>query len=189
MANENAVEQVRVNFFAQSEDCMYSFKEELVLYVLHAKKENKRIVVNREFDLLFIGVGNDRDEAIADWKMKFHYFFQRFSRWGTRNPFEEKKFRTMQRLIDTDAYDRNATTNKIVLGTIEDCRFHNNCPCTFKIEGSDELCSVPSYMHVDPSFILMKKGDRFRGVFEYRNSDNKLLRIHYAMPIPKKNGK
>ncbi len=189
MANENAVERVRVNFFALSEDCMYSFKEELFLFVLHSKKQSKLFVVNREFDLLFIGVGDDRDKAIADWKMKFHYFFQRFSRWGTRNPFEGKMFRTMQSLIDSDAYDRNATTSKVVLGTIEDCQFNNNCPCTFKIEGSDELCSVPSYMHVDPSFILLKRGDRFRGIFEYRNSDNKLLRILHAMPIPKKNRK
>ena len=189
MANENTVEQVRVHFFALSEDCMYSFKKELVLNVMYVKNQSKIFVVNLYFDLLFIGVGDDRDEAIADWKMKFHYFFQRFSRWGTRNPFEEKKFRTMQRLIDTDAYDRNATTNRIVLGTIEGCQFHNNCPSAFKIEGSDELCSVPPYMHVDPSFILLKRGDRFRGIFEYRNSDNKLLRIHYAMQIPKKNGK
>lgn len=187
MPNENAVEQVRVNFFALSEDCMYSFKEALVLYVLHSPKQSRLFVVNREFDPLFTGDGDNRDEAIANWKMKFHYFFQRFSRWGTRNPFEDKMFRIMQSLIDTDAYDRNATTNRIVLGTIEDCQFNNNCPCTFKIEGSDELCSVPPYMHVDPSFILLKRGDRFRGVFEYRNSDNKLLRIHYAESIPKKN--
>lgn len=185
MANENAVEQVRVHFFALSEDCMYSFKEALVLYVLHSRKQNKRIVVNREFDPLFFGIGDDRDEAIVDWKMKFHYFFQRFSRWGTRNPFEDKMFKAMQNIIDTDVYDRNATTNRIVLGTIEDCQFNNNCPCTFKIEGSDELCTVPSYLHVDPSFILLKKGDRFRGIFEYRNIDNKLLRILHAMPIPK----
>ena len=82
MANDNAVEQVRVNFFALSEDCMYSFKEELLLYVLHSRKENKRIVVNREFDLLFIGVGDDRDQALADWKMKFHYFSSGFQDGG-----------------------------------------------------------------------------------------------------------
>ncbi|MBR6435615.1 MAG: hypothetical protein IKS45_03840 [Thermoguttaceae bacterium] len=187
MAKENSIEKVCVNFFAMSEDYMYSFEETLILNVMIVKQHKEIFVVNRDFDLLFIGVGNTRNEAIADWKMKFHYFFQRFSRLGTRNPFEDKMFRIMQNIIDTDAYDRNATTNRIVLGTIEDCRFEYECPCSFRLEGSDELCEVPSGDFVDPSFILLKKGDRFRGVFEYRDSDNKLLRIHYAMPIPKKN--
>lgn len=186
MSSDNAIQYIRVNYFAMSEDCVYSFEDVQILNVLPVRGRHQFIVVNRYFDKLFIGVGDTPTEAVYDWKMKFHFFFQRFSRLGPCNPFEENMFNTMQKIINVDAYDRNSTTNKTVLGTIEDCRFKNKCPSAFRLEGSDEICKVPPYEYVDPSFILLRRGDRFRGVFEYRDCDNKLLRILSAMPIPKK---
>ena len=145
------------------------------------------ITVCRNYDPHFIGVGKTREEAAYDWKAKFHYFFQKFLIFGPGTMKEERLFRLMKKNVKMDVYERNSTTVKIVLGTIEDCRHNKECPRSFRLEGSDEICEVPPYEYVDTSFMFLMKGDRFRGVFEYQDRDNKLIRIRHAMPIPQKN--
>lgn len=175
-----------VPYFAMSEDCVYSFIKPLRLHTLPSRRDDGFLAVCRYYSRYFAGDGKTREEAYYDWKAKFHYFFQLFLKYGPSTMKDEELFRLMQDNLKKDVYERNSTTNRIVLGTIVDCRLDNECPRSFWLESADELCEVPPYEHVDVSFMLLLKGDRFRGVFEYRNIDNKLLRILHAMPIPKK---
>ncbi len=183
--SEGSVQYKEVSFFAMSEDCVYSFIDPLGLNVMELEEGKGFITVCRGYDEHFIGRGMTREEAAYDWKAKFHCFFQKFMKFGPSNMKEEKLFRLMKKNMRMDVYERNSTSNRIVLGTIEECRFYDMCPRTFRLESSDEVCEVPPYEYVDASFMLLKKGDRFRGVFEYQDRDNKLIRILHAMPIPK----
>lgn len=183
--SEGSVQYKEVPYFAMSEDCIYSFINPLGLNTMTLKNEPGFITVCRGYDEHFIGVGKTRAEAAYDWKAKFHCFFQKFLIHGPSTDKEEKLYRLMRDNIDMDVYERNSTTNRVVVGTIEDCRFYNQCPRSYSLEGSDGVYDIPPYEFVDKSFMLLKKGDRFRGVFEYQNRDYKLIRILYATLIPK----
>ena len=186
MTDDDSVQYKEVSCFAMNENCMYSFIDPLGLNVMDMEEGKGFITVCRNYDEHFIGVGKTREEAAYDWKAKFHCFFQKFMTLGPSTMKEEKLFLLMRKNMKMDEYDRDLTSNRIVLGTIEECRFFEEFPSSFRLESSDELCEVPSYEYVDRSFMLLRKGDRFRGVFEYQDRDNKLIRILHAMPIPKK---
>jgi hypothetical protein len=210
MAKQNRVKRFPLNFFAMGEDCEYSFVKPPFINIMPLRNGNGFLVVSRGFDEYFTGSGKTESEAFYNWKVHFHYYFQLFSRHGVHSDADVKLYNIMQDILDMKVYDRHSTTNRLVLGTIEECRTieHSIClyssdpswspgrnnhkpektlPTLFRLEGSDELCEVPSLLHVDPSFLLLKKGDRFRGVFEYRDHDNALIRIHFAKRISKKN--
>ena len=187
MPEDDSVQYKEVPFFAMSEDCDYSFIDPLGLNTMGFEDEPGFITVCRGYDEHFIGSGKTRAESAYDWKAKFHYFFQKFLIHGPSTDEEEKLYHLMRDNIDMDAYERNLTTNREVVGTIEDCRFYDQCPRSYSLEGSDGVYEIPPYEHVDKSFMLLKKGDRFRGLFEYQNRDYKLIRILYATRIPKEN--
>ncbi|MBR5709572.1 MAG: hypothetical protein IKX40_02335 [Thermoguttaceae bacterium] len=184
--SDDHVQFKNVPFFAMSEDCDYSFINPLGLNTMQMRDESGFITVCRYYDEHFIGVGKTRAEAAYDWKAKFHCFFQKFLIHGPSSDKEEELYRLMRDNIDMDAYERNSTTNREVVGTIVDCRFDDQCPRSYSLDGSDGVYEIPPYEHVDNSFMLLKKGDRFRGLFEYQNSDYKLIRILYATLIPPK---
>ena len=187
MSDDDSVRYKEVSYFAMSEDCIYSFIDPLGLNFMELEDHKGFMAACRNYDLHFMGFGKTREEAAYDWKAKFHFFYQKFLVYGPRTMKERVLFHLMRDNIKKDVYNWNSTTNRIVLGTIETCRYFNECPCKFRLEGSDEVCEVPPYEYVDTSFMFLMKGDRFRGVFEYQDRDNKLIRIRHAMPIPQKN--
>ena len=182
MSNDT-VKITPVRYFAMGEDSFYSFTEDLILNVFPTEKPKRYLAVSRGFDEFFVGAGLCEDEAIYNWKTWFHYNFQKFYRLGASNPKEEKLYRIMQRIVDMDAIYKNSTTNKTVFGTMFTSLASGECPLLFKLDGSEEICKAPHFEYVDSSFLFLKKGERFRGIFEYRDRDNKLLRILDAVPI------
>ena len=130
MSDDDSVQYKEVTYFAMSEDCIYSFINPLGLNIMELDEEKGFMTVCRNYDPHFIGFGKTREEATYDWKAKFHYFFQKFLLHGPSTMKEERLFRLMRKNVRKDVYDRNTTTNRIVLGTIEDCRFFNECKYT-----------------------------------------------------------
>lgn len=183
---EKMVHSNKLTYFSMSEDCIYSFTQAQVVHTFPLRDKPGYLAVTKDFDDYFVGVGKNRGSALYDWKVKFHCYYQRFSILGAKADWEKELFDKMQEVIDTTVHDVNKTTATLVYGTINSCRANDLCPCSFKLDGSPDIYQIPAYEYVDQTLFLLHKGEKFRAVFEYRNRDNKLLRILYAESMEKK---
>lgn len=161
-------------------NCIYNFPEKLGLNALKLPNAPGYISVSRGYDTFFIGVGNQADSAMYDWKTKFHGFFQRFEIYGPANEKEEELYEIISNHIDLELYRANRYYTRVEEGTIVGSRFYELFPSSYQLKGSDEIKPVPDYADVDPSFVVLEKGDKFKAVFEYRVSDNKLQKVLYG---------
>lgn len=177
---ESEVHYNKLDYFSMSGSCMYSFYKTKCLNTFPLKDKPGFIATCQGFDEYFVGVGKSRSSAIYDWKAKFHCNYQRLSEQKSKTENEESLYKKLEETFDVDVYNANKTTVRVVHGIIASCRDDTKCPCSYRFKGSADTYQVPAYEYVDSSLFLLNKGDRFRGVFEYRNRDYKLLRILYA---------
>lgn len=168
-----------VSEFTFGGNCVYSFKKPLVLNALSLRDQPGFVIVNRYFDLFFIGVGKSIDSAIYDWESKFHGYFQRFENYGFLTEKEEELYDLMNSLVNLDKYNNERLYTKVVEGKICSCREDDYFPCSFSLNGSTDIHQFPEYTQTDPRLLVLEKGDRFNAVFEYKLSDNSLQRVLY----------
>ena len=164
-------------------NCLYHFPDKIGLNAMKLPDEPGYITVCRGFDEYFIGVGNQAESAMYDWKAKFHGFFQRFEIYGPSNEKEERLKEFIDSCVDLELYRANRYYTRIQEGTITGGRFYNLFPSSYQLKGSEKIQPLPDYADIDPSFIVLEQGDDFRAVFEYRLSDNCLQRILYGEKV------
>lgn len=177
---ENNVIVKKVSEFTFGHNCVYRFQEPLVLNAIALRDQPGFIVVNIYFDEFYIGVGKSVDSAIYDWETKFHGYYQRFERLGYLTPREEEIYNIMSSLLDVDYYKENQHYAKVVTGEIVSCREYDGLfPSSYKLTGSEELKPFPEYTRTDANLMTLEKGDKFKGVFEYKLSDGSLHSVLY----------
>ena len=181
--SRNDVHINTLNYFSMGGNCIYAFINTVYLNTFPLNDTAGFLAVSRYYDEYFTGVGSSRSNALYDWKAKFHCYFQRFEALGTKDDKDNALYEFMKNSVDIKVYNANKTVVKTVEGTISNCRLCNYCPCSFKLKGSPDIYQVPAYTEVDPSFILLERGDSFRGIFEYSPADLKLIKIRYAEKI------
>lgn len=172
-----------LNYFSMGGNCIYAFINTVYLNTFPLNDTTGFLAVSRYYDEYFTGMGSSRSNALYDWKSKFHCYFQRFDMLGTTNDKDIALYKLMKDSVDLQVYNANKTIVKTVEGVISNCRLDKYCPCSFKLKGSQDIYQVPPYADVDPTFILLERGDKFRAVFEYKPSDYKLVKIRYAERI------
>lgn len=167
-----------ISEFTFGRNCVYMFPKPLTLNAMPMRGQPGFIVVNRQFDPFFIGVGKTVESGIYDWESKFHGYYQRFERLGYFTEKEEQLYELMSQVMDKKVYRENRCCTKIVSGEIVGCREeHGLFPCSYKLDNSGEMKPFPEYTTVDAQLMTLEKGDRFKGVFEYRLSDGSLKSV------------
>lgn len=180
--NEDEVIYKELNEFTLG-GCLYHFPNKIGLNAMKLPDAPGYITVCRGFDEYFIGVGNQADSAMYDWKVKFHGFFQRFEVYGPSNEKEENLQEIMHNCVDLDLYKSNRYYVKVQEGVITGTRFYGKFPCSYQLDGLDKIQPLPDYDNIDPSFIILEQGDRFKVLFEYRLLDNDIHRILYGEKV------
>lgn len=178
MSSKVVVKQI--DEFTFGRNCIYKFPESLTLNALPMRGQPGFIIVNRHFDPFFIGMGKTIDSGIYDWESKFHGYYQRFEQLGFFTEEEEKLYELMSSVLDKKAYKESRCCTKVVTGEIASCREqHGLFPSSYKLYNSDELKPFPEYTETDPKLMTLEKGDKFKGVFEYKVSDGSLKSVLY----------